>query len=173
MSSTDFEKKEKQLLEQTANENIEAMYLLGLHYYNNEYMEKAYTWFDRAAISGHGDSYYYLGLLHENAGGYSWAKENPERNLLQAAIYYAVGADRKSAKATFKLGKLYLYGEVDTPIDIQKGIGLLQQAARRKSAEACAELANCYEKGIGVEIDLKKSAKYAKKADELTQNENL
>jgi len=69
MSTIDFETKEKQLLEQTANGNMEAMYLLGLHYYNNEYMEKAYTWFDRAALLGHGDSYYYLGLLYENASG--------------------------------------------------------------------------------------------------------
>ena len=172
MSTIDFETKEKQLLEQTANGNMEAMYLLGLHYYNNEYMEKAYTWFDRAAHLGHGDSYYYLGLLYENASGYSWAKEKPVRNLLQAAIYYAVGTDRKSAKATFKVGRLYLYGELDTPVDTQKGIEYLQKAVRLKSAEACEELALCYEKGIGVEIDLKKSAKYAKKAAELVQNEN-
>ena len=172
MSASDFETKEKQLLAQTANENVEAMYLLGLHYYNNEYMEKAYTWFDRAAHLGHGDSYYYLGLLYENASGYSWAKEKPDRNLLQAAIYYAVGTDRKSAKATFKVGRLYLYGELDTPVDTQKGIEYLQKAVRLKSAEACEELALCYEKGIGVEIDLKKSAKYAKKAVELVQNKN-
>lgn len=165
----EFKIKEQQLLEQISDDNAEAMYLLGLHYYNNQRIAEACDWFEKASLLGHGDAYYYLGLFHETEAPTS---ENEKHNLMQADIYYAIGTDCKSPKATCKLGKMYLYG-IRLKVDTEKGIQLLRKAVRLKSVDACEELAICYEKGIGVEIDLKKSAKYAKKAAELAQSENL
>lgn len=92
------------------------------------------------AILGESDAQFEIGQLYQYGIGVS-------KNIDQALTYYQLAAVQQDVRAEYNLGVLYLSGET-TPVDYQKGIEWMTDAAFKGNAYAQYVLANIYEKGL-------------------------
>lgn len=92
------------------------------------------------AILGESDAQYEIGQLYQY--GIAVAK-NPD----QAVVYFELAASQQDVRAEYNLGILYLEGQTN-PVDYQKGIDWMTDAAFKGNPYAQYALANIYEKGF-------------------------
>ncbi len=90
---------------------------------------------------------------------YSYAKSESRSEIK----YKAKKGDRE---AQLKLGKLYLEGDERIKPDNKKAFHWISQSAEQEFPPAQYYIAQCYEDGIGVDVDLEKSLSFLIKAAE-------
>lgn len=150
------------LEEQVADDNVDAMYLLGKLCWENDYIDEAFEWFSKAAEKGQADAMYYLGNFYWHPTGWGLVEPSNEK----AIKYYEKAAELGSAMAMCELGRQYQQGTVALEKDHTKAFELFQKAADLGEPEAYYWLARCYQFGNDVEKDLEKALKYAFEAYE-------
>ncbi|MCW8451588.1 tetratricopeptide repeat protein [Legionella quinlivanii] len=92
------------------------------------------------AILGNSSSQFEIGQLYQYGIGVV-------KNIDQAIIYYQLAAAQQDVRAEYNLGVIYLEGKTN-PVDYQKGIEWMTDAAFKGNAYAQYVLANIYEKGL-------------------------
>jgi uncharacterized protein len=152
--------------------DAEAQYQLGKMYSSGEGVERdpdrAFAWFQKAAHQGNTQAMYALAVSYYNGdvlGG------SVVSNREKAWIYFTLATlkgDTQAAEeanrvagelgtprldhAQCQLAVVLLKGE-EAPPDVARGVQMLENLARSGSFEARLELANAYEKGVGVPIN--------------------
>lgn len=135
--------------------------LLGLHYLNGEGVvkdvEKGFLLIKKAAEMGFADAYHELGVCY-------FCGEGTEQDLNAAVRWWAEGAAAGNLSSMTNLG-LHYTSQSDKKLN-EKGIKLLETAAKRGQAEAQCNLGITYWQGQGVEKDEKEGLKWLEKAAE-------
>ncbi len=126
----------------------------GMGFLMKKPVKMAETLFKAAADKGHLDSAYEFYILSEI--------QNKKGGLKYLKFAASKGHDKASTKLIF----CHLYGPYmcKSELDPQKGITMLQELVDKKNDTAYSMMAACYEKGIGVPVDLDMSKKYYKKS---------
>ena len=126
------------------NGDDNSAYELALYYVNNEKADKAYPIFERLAKKGHVGSIYYCGWLRMQGRGVAQDKE--------LAVSFLQRADSAGfAAAAYRLGDACMQGN-GMEKDVKKAVAYYKKAAVENSHAKWA-LAECYRKGIGVDVD--------------------
>lgn len=121
--------------------------------------KQAYELANKAMKQNSASAYYLMSQMYRD-GLYVNKNVVAYWQMLNAA------ADRGDASGQSDLGYYYLYGLSGNNIspDINKALGYLQKADAQGNAQAKRLLGLCYQEGIGVDADIKKSANYFKEA---------
>lgn len=148
--------------------DTKAMLQLGSRYltggdYTPQSLEKAVTWFTRAAESGEAAAAYVLGEVFAKQGNTAVSG----RSYARAYELYAKRAESGTdAEALYWLGFMQQNG-IGCERDTAAGISHLEQAAQLGSAWALTQLFKTYYNGIGTERDTARAYTYARRlADE-------
>lgn len=143
-----------------------AMQLLGARYmtgsdYTPQDIEKAVTWYSRAAEAGEAAAAYILGDIFSRQGNEAMSRQAFEQAY---KLYTAsAAADNNNSEALYCLGYMEQNG-IGTPRNTDSGIDKLQRAADMGSPWATAQLFKTYLNGIGTARDEAKAISYARKA---------
>ena len=146
-----------------------AMLQLGSRYltggdYTPVSIEKAVTWFTRAAEAGEPSAAYVLGEVFAKQGNVAASGSF----YTQAYELYTkrAAADAADAESLYWLGFMQQSG-IGTARDVAAGIARLEQAAELGSAWASTQLFKTYYNGIGTQRDTARAYTYARRlADE-------
>ncbi len=133
-----------------------AAFTLALYYHEKEPKSplKAFEWFMVAAKQHHTEAEYYVGLYYQNGKGVP-------QNIEQAIYWYEKAAHKKNRNALYHLA-LILIKQEDK--DYKVIARLLEQAAALDHPHAQYNLAVMYQKGDGVDQDMKRSLFWYEKA---------
>ena len=161
-----FSTKEEFLLEKAMAGDADAMYLLGVLYFEGDQEQDAYDWFLKASEKGQADATYYLGNFYSHPMGFDVVEPSDEK----AVEYWLKAVDLGSTKAMCELGWQYRQGWCNIEKNEKKAIELFEKAAELGYHKAFSWLSICYKCGNGVEKNLEKALEYAQKAyDALTE----
>ena len=149
----------KKNLEKARAGDAEAQYLTGLYYEDKGDVNEAFQWYDRSAMQG-----FVYGInsvaIHYLKGMAVEADVNKAIALLES-----IAEELPTAKAN--LGHIYLEGQ-GCPQDIQKGIGLLRQAADSGDGLSAFTMGHIRLKGLfGTPVMYKEATGWFEKAYEL------
>ena len=156
--------------------DADAQYKLGTMYSNGDGVERdpdqAFAWFQKAAHQGNTRAMYALAVSYYNG---SVLGGSVGTNVEKAWIYFTLAtlrgdtqaaeeANRVAAElgkhglsdAQYQLAVMLLKGE-EAPPDVVRAVRMLENLAQSGSFEARLELANIYEKGVGVPINGEKA----------------
>ena len=101
-----------------------------------------------------------LGCLYAT-GDYSWPMD-----LVKAAAWYRLAAERGDQGSQYELGFMLLLGEGE-PKNIEEGLMWLERAGELGNNDACKLLGDCYEKGsFDVPLDAVKAARWRNRVEE-------
>ena len=154
-----FYSKEDFLTPKAKKGNADAMYLLGVLYFEGDQPEEAYSWFTKAAKKGQPDATYYLGNFYGHPKGFD-VVEPSEQTMIE---YWSKAVELGSVLAMCELGRRYRQGWGVEKNEAQ-AINLFEKAAESGYHKAFSWLSKCYEHGNGVEKDIEKALEYTKKA---------
>lgn len=131
-------------------------YCIGLYYKNRNDKEKAFKWFEKAAVKGYAKAQLELGYYCIGDGGVfaEWDK---------ARFWFERAADKGHVIAQYNLGVCYHLGE-GVEKDMHKAVEWYRKAAEQGHAGAQNNLGLCYAKGEGVEKDMQKAVELCTKA---------
>lgn len=174
------------------NNYTPALIKAGIYFMNGLYLKqnskKAFYYFKKALKLNNHDSLYYLGYCYENGIGVT-------KNIKKAIKYYEKGEKYNCEKSIIRLKEIINEADYKKIINItnlsdrlwdfvNKDIYTLQYSIQYKNIfkfckillklgkkTAYSKIGQCYEKGIGVQIDLNKAIKYYQKA--ITENNDL
>lgn len=143
--------------ERAARQNYDlAAFSLAMYYREHEPKkpQKAYEWFLAAAKQGHREAEYYTGLYNQLGRGTT-------KNIRQAVFWYERAALKKEKNALYHLALILMHSQNKPDSQIRR---LLEQAAVLDHPHAQYNLAVMYQKGDGVEQDLRKAFLWYEKA---------
>ena len=163
-----FYSKEDFLTRKAKKGNADAMYLLGVLYFEGDQPEEAYSWFTKAAKKGQPDATYYLGNFYGHPKGFDLVEPN-EQTMIE---YWSKAADLGSPLAMCELGRRYRQGW-GIEKNEAKAIELFEKAAELGYHEAFFWLSKCYKNGGGVEQNIEKAFEYAQKAYDALSEEMI
>ncbi len=136
--------------------DVEVQYILGNYIekrsINNFSMihEEAIKWYQKAALQGHTEAQYKLGLCYE-LGAIT------KGDLEKAFYWFYQAAKKHHIHALYKVGHFYEFGKV-VELNPMKAVEYYgEHAGVGDSIKADYRLGYCYEHGVGVEKDIKKS----------------
>lgn len=144
----------KNILEQSAISGADGF---GTKWYNSKEMVKEYY---RLAEEGDAEVQYELGRQLTPGIAYGAFK----RNASEAAKYYEMAAKQGMIDAMFNLANLYINGDINFDINLEKGFFWRKKCADAGDIEACYMLGKMYYEGKGTEVDEQKGKEYIKKA---------
>ena len=101
-----FYSKEDFLTPKAKKGNADAMYLLGVLYFEGDQPEEAYSWFTKAAKKGQPDATYYLGNFYGHPKGFD-VVEPSEQTMIE---YWSKAVELGSVLAMCELGRRYRQG---------------------------------------------------------------
>jgi len=113
-------------------------------------VSEAMKWYKLAAAQGNCTAQYNLGLCYESGAG---IKHNQSESLK----YYKLAALQGHATAQYKLGTYYFNESENLELLEEEAFYWLQKSVNQGNAPAHCQLGLCYERGIGVEIDLQQA----------------
>ena len=153
------------LAQQAEAGDTRAMQLLAARYmagndYTPQDLEKAVTWYSRAAEAGEAAAAYILGDVFARQGNEPMARKAFEQAYSLYSARTAAGTDHE---ALYCLGYMEQNG-IGIPRNTATGIAKLVQAADMGSPWATAQLFKTYLEGIGAPRDEAKAISYARKA---------
>lgn len=128
----------------------------GLKNYKIKNYGVAKTYFDKGSINNNAASMLFLGLIFENGLG-------TKEDYIQAYKYYYKSFQIGNIDAAYHIGFCYFYG-LGVVKDINQGYNWCLLAAENNYAQAMAELANRYEKGLMIEKDSEKATFWKEKS---------
>lgn len=110
---------------------------------------------DRARVHDEANTLYQQGLALFDAGEQEKAYDSMKRSDALGHRYAhewvaKQDAEAGDARAQYQSSKLYLYGTMHTPQNVDKGVSLLEQAASNGIIEAYWRLGELYRNGIGL-----------------------
>jgi len=132
---------EKWLKEASDNGSTLASFWLGIIYHSGEYAEiprnrqSAYEYFSRAALKGHADSLWYVGIQLLDGDGV-------RKDIHKARLNFAQAAGLGHADGQYFLARFYARG-IDVEKDMDKAVDLYKKAAAQgheRAAKALADL---------------------------------
>ena len=144
---------------------------LGCHYFYEGKYNDAIMWFKKSEEQGCAESQYYLGLCYQEGKGV-------EQNIQKAILWYRKAAKiykrsqlelnyinlaklavRSSATKQYLLGRFCLLGKF-VPKSYRRAVKWLKKSADQEYVKAQFLLAVCYEKGYGVEKNIKEARRW-------------
>lgn len=141
-----------------------AQFNLGLAFYRGIAVEKdyieAFRYFYKAARQGHPGAQFHIALYYDKG---ILGKQNFEK----AVEWYTKAAENKQVNAQCNLGLCYLDGE-GVIQNYEEAIKWLKNAANQNNIQALL-LAECYEKGLGVDSSQEMSEFYLEKVKKITE----
>lgn len=155
------ESKAVELFKQAADNNdVEAKYQLGLCLFDGIGIaadrSKAIRFFVDARKEDHTEASYLLAKIYMYG-------INARKNIEEAVnIFKHLVNRKKHVPSMYELGKHYV--ENSNTEKLSKGISLLERAEQNEYPDSFNLLGNCYLKGIGVVLDVKKAISYFYKA---------
>lgn len=102
-------------------------------------LKESFAWYSTAAAKGHPEAAVQLGLILSNG-----VEAEPE--LEKALYYFTVAAEANDVAAKLALAECYLFGK-GTPVDFERGIKWLKEAADQNNLRAMNRLADGYDHG--------------------------
>jgi hypothetical protein len=132
------------------------MYAKGLGVQQNFF--EAAVWYVMAAVQGHADAQYNLGVMYENGRGVPKVYQ-------EAVKWYRLAADQGDASAQHNLGVMYENGR-GVPQDYKEAVKWYRLAAEQGNASAQNNLGVMYANGQGVPQDNKEAVKWCRLAAE-------
>lgn len=165
-------------------------------YYSKGYVRKdlkrSFYWYKQAALNGHADAQYNVGVSYEKGVGvakdseqaFAWyrqAAENGcdeaqydlaeaydkgtffEQNDEKAFQWYLSAAENGHALAMHNLGCCYYNGQ-GTQKNLNKAREWWEKAIEKGCSESCLQLGNMYYYGIGTDLNYEKGVEYFQKA---------
>jgi len=152
--------------------DIESCLTTGLTYYNKKERDKAFPFFEKAALAGDTQATYFYGLMLFDGDGVT-------QDRAKGIKYLQLAADSSHVAANAKLGYIYFNGDGMTQ-DKVKGFNMIKRAAELGNNKAQWTLANCYRTGDGVNQDYSLAAHWlaqvatgSRKGDYATMIEDL
>ena len=135
-----------------------AQYSLGLKYYSGEGVSqsynKAFEWYQKAAMQNYSDAQYNLGYMYENGKGTS-------KDLSKALNWYKKSALQGDADAQNQLGLIYSKSPYQ---DWDKAREWYQKAATQNHAMAQSNIGQMYYYGFGIPKNQVKAYDWFKKS---------
>lgn len=146
--------KAKKLYEQAAEQgNADAMYNLGRMCFNEEYYVRAVEWFQKAEEAGNEEVLVFLGKMYHWRVGVKYNDDKEmEYYLKQSSL------DAHDALSLYSIGVKYFDGKYKEQ-DYEKVIKCLEKVTDL-FLPARYRLGGCYEKGLGVAVDLDKAVSF-------------
>lgn len=144
----------------------EAQYQKGQAYYSGtdtvpQDYEKAFTWYQKAALQGHPLAQCQVGLMYREGRGVA-------KDEKKAFDWFMKAADdqQNCPRGKFYVGRSYHYGN-GVPVDYEKAVMWYFKAATRDDAYAQLNLGSCFERGQGADQDLQTAVYwYGRAADQ-------
>lgn len=134
--------------------------------------KKAIYWYEKAADKGEFDHYGSIGDMYANG------EVDGEKNIGEAIKWYQKGIDKKVGNCQIMLDNLWinLFNEA-TPYyntqNYQKAFEIYSVAAKYNNKEGIINVADMYEKGLGVEKDVEKAKFWYGKLNSSFGNEKI
>lgn len=121
----------------------------------------ALIWFHKAADQGNAEAQFYIGKMYETGDGVPQDQSEANRWFTLAAQNGYLKAEKElkevnDPKHDRLLGYEFYKGEFET-LDYTKALYWLQKAAAEGDGNACFDLGQMYEKGLGVPQDIDKA----------------
>ena len=116
-------------------------------------ISEAVKWYKLAADQGNCTAQYNLGLSLESGVGI-------KNNLTQALKYYKLAAEQGHPTAQFKLGAYYFTESEHLELLEEEAFYWLGKSSAQGVAAAHGQLGLCYERGIGIEVNLDQAIFY-------------
>ena len=114
-------------------------------------VEEAIMYYEKASLYDHPLGYKTLGDIYKNGLG------GLQKDLMKAAEYYEKGAEEEIGDCAFALGILYRDGADGLSPDRKLAYKWIREAALLGNQNAWKSLGECFEKGWGCEINLRKA----------------
>lgn len=169
-----------------ADQNVNAMFLLGAYYYQVQRYEHAKSWLEQAANQQHAGAMNQLAWIYREGLGVSkdmdyaimWHSyaaeadypramtnlaylysigEGVDKDLDTSAQWYIKAADLNSASAIYAVAVYTLNGTGGITKNESEGIQLLMQSAVLGHKRAMYAIGKRYENGNGVELDIEQA----------------
>lgn len=119
--------------------------------WNSSRVEEAIRYYEKASLYDHPLGYKTLGDIYKDGQG------GLHKDLMKAAEYYEKGAEDGIGYCAFALGKLYRDGVDGLSLDMKLAYKWIREAALTGNQNAGKSLGECFEKGLGCEINLRKA----------------
>lgn len=168
-----LEGKMAELEKEAQNGDMEALYYLGVEYYNGakehpSWSKEAIRCLERAAAEGKiGGAYYHLSICYQLGKGC-------ERNYDKAIVMACKGADLDMIESKYEAAKLLiLYGDVHDPITAHKAFSYAKEAAAEYYPDAWELLGQMYLEGIGTAKDAKEGSRWLERAYRINDDQEL
>lgn len=134
--------------------NPYAQLSVGKHYLDAGDLETAFLWMKRSAEQDNPDALYYVGRFYEvGAGGVS-------ADLTKAYEFYRKAAEQGDPDGQFKVGYFFYVGIGPVEENNDEAFAWGVKAAERGHPGAQAMIAECYQKGFGVGVNLNKAFEF-------------
>ena len=142
--------------------NRNSQYQLGewfnSHNSQSSYREEAFSWYEKAAKSGHGEAMLKLGECYENGTGvYS--------NYKEAIKWYRKAAKGGNESAQLRLAKAYLYGNMVTK-DVGEALKWYNKFGKGIDGADLCNIGYAYDIGDTVSVNKSKAVEYYRQAAE-------
>ncbi|MBP5455902.1 MAG: leucine-rich repeat protein [Paludibacteraceae bacterium] len=150
----------------------EAQYQMGYCYDSGSGVEqdfqKALEWYTKSADAGYFQAQYVLGLRYELGENYYGVEQDYAKSF-----YYYNQVKNLFPAVKMRLGIFYFNG-YGVKQDYAEAVRLLEEAIGSidPTDEVLTILADCYKKGLGVEMDLEKAREYLDKLEKMNTPED-
>ena len=171
-------------LEALANtQNVNAMFVLGVYYYQMQRYDQARHWLEQASTQGHAGAMNQLAWIYRKGLGVSkdleyaatWHRHSAEANYPRAmtnlaylydvgggvekdleasAMWYKKAAELNSASGLYAVAVYALNGTGGMPQDEQEGLRLLMESAELGHKRSMYVIGQRYENGDGLDMDM-------------------
>jgi TPR repeat protein len=130
------------VLDEAANGNPDAQYVLGIIYYKNGDFKEAFEWFSSAALNNHAASQLNVGCMYENGEGVKTDKE-------EAVRWYRKAAEQGYVHGQYFLATVYYEG-IYTEQDYEKVFEWFSKAAEQNHSRSLFALGEMYINGVHI-----------------------
>ncbi len=195
----DFDREALTHLDQLGTDgDANAMYLLGVYYYQTRHYEAAKSWLEQAANRGNSNAMNQLAWIYREGLGVAedmgeaidWHRRAAEAGSARAmtnlgylysmgigvekgqdtaAFWYQQAANLNSASGLYAIAVYYLNGSGGYRQDSAKGVRLLLKSAELGHERAMYAIGRRYEHGDGVSQDMNKAIYWYEQAAELDE----
>jgi len=148
--------------------NSQAMYIIGLLYFNGEGVDQnytvAYNWSKKAADKGVAGAMNSIGVCYVNGYGVPV-------NITEAINWYKKAAKKGEEIALGNLGYLYKNG-TGVPKNISESIFWFTKACKKGNSDACFQIGFLYHDGVEVKQDFQEARNWYNKSIRIDNNLN-
>jgi TPR repeat protein len=127
-----------------------------VYYHGFKSDSKAFAWFHKAALQGHGSAQALVGWMYKSGTGVG-------KNYKLAMEWYLKGAAQDDFDAPSNIGYLYQYG-LGVSIDYKEAMKWYMISANKDHPYALNNVGNLYHRGLGVHRNVETAIKWYTRA---------